>query len=107
MNQAGGHGYQQGQPGLLAEGKEGGEEGQNLVVPGVRSVANKLSKSVFSFTASRKALPTSMPPSHQILAECHRHPMHTLSHLQAFAHAVPSARIPFLSFAGIIPSLSH
>lgn len=90
----------EGQPGGLAgcggQCKGTGEAGQNLVAPGLSSVTNKPSKSVFSFIASRKALSINVP-SHQILAEYRQRPgtaTHSLSHLQAFALSVPSARIP-------------
>lgn len=69
------------------------EEGQNLVVPGVRSVTNKPSKSVVSFTVPKRQTLSPTVPSHQILAECQTPTLHpyTLSHFQVFVHAVPSA----------------
>lgn len=73
-----------------------GEARQNLVAPEVRSVTNKPSKSVFSFIASRKALPINAPqsPNSGRISPTSRHSHTHLSHLQAFAHSVPSARIP-------------
>ena len=78
MNQLGSMGttYTSEGPARMAGGgrcKGTGEAGQNLVAPGLRSVTNKPSKSVFSFIASRKALPINAP-SHQILAEYRQRP---------------------------------
>lgn len=95
MNQLGSMGttYTSEGPARMAGGgrcKGTGEAGQNLVAPGLRSVTNKPSKSVFSFIASRKALPINAPqspnsgrisptPRHSH-AVCHiSRPLHTLS----------------------------
>lgn len=74
------------------------EVGQNLVVPGVRSVTNKPSKAVVSFIVPKRQTPSPTVPSHQILAECQtRTHTHTHCHISRPLHMpFPLPRMPFL-----------